>query len=78
MKSSDFLVILFSLIIGWHATSGKKTQFVRLVDVFAYGPFLIYLGFKFENNLIRNMLFFMGCTTMTYNLKNYIEESRRQ
>jgi len=74
MKSSDVLIILFSLIIGWLATSGAKSQFVRLGDIFVYGPFLIYLGFKFEDDLIRNALFFMGCTTITYNLKNYLEE----
>jgi hypothetical protein len=73
MQLFDLFIILVSLCIGWFSTTGSKTQFVRLVDIFFYGPFLIYIGFQFDDLFIRSILFFMGSTTITYNLKNYIE-----
>ena len=69
----DVIIIIVFLVIGYMATTGAKTQFVRLLDVFIYGPFLIILGFQFENLIIRYLLFFMGATTIAYNLKNYVE-----
>lgn len=69
----DIIIIIIFLVIGWMATTGAKTQFVRLLDVFLYGPFLITLGFYFDNLIIKYLLFFMGATTISYNLKNYVE-----
>jgi len=87
MEASDYFVIIISLFIGWISTAGQKTQFVRLIDVFVYGPFLIYVGTviyqrksegsKFNNLFVKNMLFLMGGTTIAYNLKNYIAESQQ-
>lgn len=69
----ELLIIFISAIIGIIATDGKKTQFVRLIDVFIYGPALIYIGFYgVEYHLYRYILLILGTTTITYNLKNFI------
>lgn len=41
------LIIVFAMY-GWWMARGVKTQWVRLVDVFVYGPGLIYLALKSE------------------------------
>jgi hypothetical protein len=69
------LVITFG-IIGWlFATGISKTQYIRIVDILIYGPFLIYLSLKktatfsiFE----KVFLLFLGVTTISYNLKNFL------
>lgn len=69
------LVITF-FIIGWlFATGISKTQYIRIVDILIYGPFLIYLSLKktatfsiFE----KVFLLFLGATTISYNLKNFL------
>jgi predicted acyltransferase len=46
-----FLIILSILfaILGWGLSNGNsKTQYVRLIDVFIYGPYLTYLAFQEE------------------------------
>jgi hypothetical protein len=67
--------IIIFLIIGWFATSGVKTQLIRILDVLLYGPFLIWLGYRENKKWIKLFLYFMGSTTVTYNLKNFIEQS---
>lgn len=68
-------IILFS-VIGWmFATGSGKAQWVRLVDVFLYGPYLVYLSF--QSNYVFSVaeklfLAFLGATTVTYNLRNYL------
>ena len=66
------LTIIFFYIIGYVSTTGVKSQFVRLVDVFVYGPFLMWLSLRVKEPLISIVLLFMGTTTVSYNLKNYI------
>jgi hypothetical protein len=72
-------VFVFGLIIGWHSTDGHKTQSIRLMDVFLYGPFLCLLAFKpdiyQESILFQGLLMLIGSTTMTYNLKNWFAEN---
>ena len=62
--------------LGWILASGSsKTQWVRLVDVCVYGPFLIYIGFHNQYSfsfLEQIFLLFLGATTITYNLRNYL------
>jgi hypothetical protein len=65
--------ILIFLIIGWLATRGMKTQLIRILDVLIYGPFLIWLGYSEREKWIKVFLYFIGATTMTYNLRNFIE-----
>ena len=52
-----------------------KTQTVRLIDVFALGPFMIYAGLKARtlSPFERAALAFSGLMTMTYNWSNYVE-----
>ena len=69
--------IIFSIIffiIGWTSTEGKKSQYVRLIDVFLYGPILIYTSTLIHNKFLKIMILFIGITTIVYNLKNYIKE----
>lgn len=69
-----FLLIVF-LYLGWFlATGSQKTQWVRLVDVFVYGPYLIYLSTKDDytfSEYEKLFLLFLGATTITYNAHNY-------
>ena len=60
------------LIIGWFAPGGSKSQFVRLVDVFIYGPILIYSAILINNRFLQLALLFIGTTTISYNLRNYL------
>lgn len=69
-----FIFITLSLAIGWIATSGVKSQFIRIIDVVLYGPFLIYIGMISSNILVRYILMFIGAATISYNLRNYIYE----
>ena len=78
-KKIPYLLILLSIIfalLGWFLADGNnKTQYVRLVDVFIYGPYLTYLAFQKEYvfSLIEKIfLLFLGVTTITYNGRNYI------
>lgn len=66
------LLLLFAGIIGWITTDGKKSQAIRLIDIFVYGPLLVYIGSKQENIYYSIVLYFFGMTTITYNLRNYI------
>ena len=73
--------ILFTLlfaIIGWFSTSGVKSQYVRLLDIFVYGTFLIWLSTKKSHILIKLMLLFMGVTTITYNARNFLHEKNKK
>jgi hypothetical protein len=69
------LAIIFT-IFGWYmATGTQKTQFVRLFDIFIYGPFLIYLSMKTTYTfsfLEKVFLLFIGTTTVSYNLRNFL------
>ena len=76
-------IIFVGLILGYISTSGKKSQTVRLLDIFLIGPLMIYLGlynFKISDNnkndkknIFSKLLIFFGSSTITYNLKNYIK-----
>jgi len=74
-KHLPYAIILFS-VIGWIlATGSGKAQWVRLVDVFLYGPYLLYLSFQTNyvfNTVEKMFLAFLGATTITYNLRNYL------
>jgi hypothetical protein len=73
------LIVVLSLFLGYFSTSGTKSQWIRLVDVFIIGPLMIYLGangYKISNNLLYLVLMFFGGTTITYNLRNYLVIAR--
>lgn len=68
----EWFILLFGLL-GWYSTTGIKTQIVRLVDVFFYGPILIYIGMRTKENWEKIILYLLGASTITYNLRNYIK-----
>jgi hypothetical protein len=75
-KTLPYLIILFS-VLGWIlATGSGKAQWVRVADVLIYGPYLIYLSFQTNyrfSTLEKLFLAFLGATTITYNLRNYLK-----
>jgi len=74
LTAIDCIVIIVFWIIGWISANGEdKAQYVRLIDVFIYGPFLIILGLGFvDRPIIKYGLLWIGVTTISYNLKNYM------
>ena len=78
-KIPHFLILLAIIfaIIGWiFANGNSKTQSIRLIDVFIYGPYLTYLAFQKEyvfSIVEKIFLLFLGITTITYNGKNYLK-----
>lgn len=72
-------LVVIGLILGYITTTGVKSQWVRLMDIFIYGPLLIWAGStqikdgKYSD-FIRVMLIFFGATTISYNLRNYLKE----
>ena len=79
-KQIPYLLILIGLIfavLGWYLANGQsKTQYVRLVDIFMYGPYLTYLAFQEEYSFTiieKLFLLFLGITTISYNGKNYLK-----
>ena len=82
-KQIPYLLIVLSIlfsILGWILANGSsKTQYVRLVDIFIYGPYLIYLSFQtnYTFTIIEKIfLLFLGVTTITYNGNNYLKLSK--
>lgn len=74
-KYFPILVIAFAEL-GWILADGRsKTQFVRLIDVILYGPYLAYIAYQKEyifSNLEKIFLLFLGITTITYNARNML------
>ena len=53
------------------------TQTIRLIDVFAIGPFMIYVGTKKElSNEVRLTLWGLGLATILYNGINYLNNKK--
>jgi len=70
----EILVLLLGLGIGWLGSLGSKTQFIRLADIFIFGPILIFIGLGYlaPSISIKLLLIFIGAGTISYNLKNYL------
>ncbi len=75
-KILPYSIILFS-VIGWmFATGSGKAQWVRVVDVLLYGPYLLFLSFQNSYSFStaeKLFLAFIGATTVTYNLRNFLK-----
>jgi hypothetical protein len=58
------------------STGGRKTQTVRLLDVVLIGPLMIVMGWLTwqRYTVFAWLLVFIGSTTISYNLKNYLYE----
>lgn len=54
-----------------------KSQAIRLLDVYALGPFMLYVALKAgaPSPLARLALAGLGVTTILYNLKNYRDQA---
>lgn len=80
MIKFDFLLIITFGVIGWFLATGKeKTQWVRLIDIFVYGPYLILLGTHSNyhfSEFEKMFLLFLGATTITYNARNYFKGTK--
>jgi hypothetical protein len=72
------LTILFAAFGWFSATRGEKTQTVRLFDILLYGPYLIFLAFQPASYILsiveKIFILFLGSTTVTYNLRNYLHQ----
>lgn len=71
------LGVAFFLLVGWWLASGAgKTQWVRLIDVFVYGPYLLFLAAQESSYVLSTIekvfLTFLGATTISYNARNYL------
>lgn len=57
-----------------------KTQTIRLIDVFALGPFMMYFAYqaKSMSDYERVALGLAGLLTITYNCNNYVMAEREQ
>lgn len=69
------LVIVF-LVIGWFSTSGVKSQWIRLGDVFIFGPILLCAAFYVEPLWLKISLVSLGASTMAYNARNWLHENK--
>jgi len=72
---APFLVVLFA-VIGWLSATGfGKGQYVRILDILLYGPYLLYLACKQTYTFSvgeKIFLLFLGTTTVSYNLRNFL------
>jgi hypothetical protein len=48
-----------------------KTQTVRLIDVFALGPFMVWSAFQLKPPIARDLMLLAGALTIIYNGINY-------
>ena len=67
-------IVGVSLLAGWFATKGTKSQWIRLLDILVIGPLMIYAGLQIEQNWLAIPLMIFGATTITYNLRNFLNE----
>jgi hypothetical protein len=56
----------------------QKSQLIRLIDVVAIGPVMIYAGTRKElSPFVRYSLLVFGIATVYYNAKNYLINEKR-
>lgn len=53
-----------------------KTQAIRLLDIFAYGPFILYAATKQKDELLKLGFLVIGISTIVYNAANYLEVAK--
>ncbi len=54
------------------APMGEKGQFVRLIDIFFLGPFMLHQSSKMLTGFPRQVMMVAGLATIVYNLHNYL------
>ncbi len=69
----DTIIIVFvSIWIGWKSAATKTKQWIRLIDIFIYAPFLVYAAHLHPIRWIKMGLLILAATTFSYNLHNYL------
>ncbi len=63
--------VALGAVVGWLAAATPKGQAVRLVDVFALGPGMVYVA---QQGRPSPVLAAAGAATITYNGRNYMRE----
>ena len=58
--------------------TGEKSQLVRLMDVFVFGPLMIQASRTQRGKYFRTALFLIGLGTVLYNGVNYLETQRKE
>lgn len=57
--------------------TGDKSQVVRLMDVFVFGPLMIQASRSQTKSYFKTALFLIGLGTILYNGVNYLETQRK-
>ncbi len=69
------IFIFVSILIGYLATTGTKSQWIRILDILLIGPLMIYIGSLQDPQSISSaLLIYFGATTIGYNLHNYMSQ----
>ncbi len=58
--------------------TGDKSQFVRLLDVFVFGPLMIRAAVDQETDYFKAALMAIGIGTIVYNGAIYLETAKRE
>lgn len=58
--------------------TGDKSQVVRLMDVFVFGPLMIQASRSQSGKYFRTALFLIGLGTILYNGANYLETRAKE
>jgi len=58
--------------------TGNKSQLVRLMDVFVFGPLMIQASRTQQKKYFRSALFLIGIGTILYNGVNYLETRKQE
>ena len=54
-----------------------KTQHVRLLDIFVFGPFMLWSAYQLKNESARIAMLSLGVGTIVYNWENYKEQNEK-
>jgi len=57
-------------------TARVKAQTIRLIDVFALGPFMIWAGTQLEDDWARYLMIAAGGATIAYNFNNFVRVAK--
>ena len=72
-------IVLVGLALGYWTTTGTKSQWIRIIDIVVIGPLMIWLGWRYwhqHRNPAALLVVFFGATTITYNLRNYLHQTK--
>ncbi len=58
--------------------TGNKTQLVRLLDVFVFGPLMIAAAAEQRSKYFRTALLLVGLGTIVYNGANYLQTAQQE